>query len=217
MPRLPIFRLGRGQEKPVMPEMIAAVPQIPLEVIAVGVDTLRHDVSLSPRLVDAARAQIMRMIVRYGELKELLSPEAPHKAQQAPMWMRKAAAGPARNPKGKSDWKQLLAELHLGALNRAKKEEKISLDLLARLAVTKFLRTEMQLQFAQVLERCRVLLKSYEGMRQGQGVEYRERVAAFQVRKKIILRKTGHNFFETLPPITKKTLPPTPPPSFDQP
>jgi len=85
----------------------------------------------------------------------------------------------------------LLAELHLAALNRAKKEEKLSLDLLARLAVTKFLRTEMSQQFPQVLERCRVLLKSYEGIRQGKAVEYRERVAAFQVRKKIILRKTG--------------------------
>src|SRR5713101_10135211 len=206
MPRLPIFRLGRGPEKPVMPEMIAAVPSILLEGLAVGVDNLRHDVSLSPRFVEAARAQIMRLIVRHGELKELLSAEAPHKTQQAPMWMRKAAAGPARNPKGKSDWKPLLAELHLGALNRAKKEEKISLDLLARLAVTKFLRTEMQLQFAQVLERCRVLLKSYEGMRQGQGVEYRERVAAFQVRKKIILRKTGQDLFETLREIEKETL-----------
>jgi len=49
--------------------------------------------------------------------------------------MRSAAAGPAaRNPAEKSDWKPLLAELHLAALNRAKKEEKISVDLLARLA-----------------------------------------------------------------------------------
>jgi class 3 adenylate cyclase len=94
----------------------------------------------------------------------------------------------------------------LAALNRAKKEEKISVDLLARLAVTKFLRTEMNQQFAQVLERCRVLLKSYEGIRQGKGVEYRERVAAFQVHKKIILRKTGQDLFETLREIEKETL-----------
>ena len=106
----------------------------------------------------------------------------------------------------KSDWKPLLADLHLAALNRAKKEENISVDLLARLAVTKFLRTEMNQQFAQVLERCRVLLKSYEGIRQGKAVEYRERVAAFQVRKKIILRKTGQDLFETLREIEKETL-----------
>src|SRR6202041_3115744 len=106
----------------------------------------------------------------------------------------------------KSDFKTLLAELHLSALNRAKKDEKISIDLLARLAVTKFLRTEMAQQFAQLLERCRVLLKSYDGIRQGKAVEYRERVGAFHVRKKIILRKTGQEMFETLRAIEKETL-----------
>jgi class 3 adenylate cyclase len=205
MPRLPIFRLGKEPDKLALPEMIAAAPSIALEGLAVGVDNLRHDVALSPRFVEAARAQVMRLIVRHGELEGLLAAEASQKTQ-GPSWMRNAAAGSARNPAEKSDWKPLLAELHLAALNRAKKEENISVDLLARLAVTKFLRTEMHQQFAQVLERCRVLLKSYEGMRQGKAEEYRERVAAFQVRKKIILRKTGQDLFETLREIEKETL-----------
>ncbi len=205
MPRLPIFRLGKEPEKSVPPEMIAAAPAIALEGLAVGVDNLRHDVALSARFVEAARAQIQRLIVRHGELEGLLAAEMTPRTQ-GPSWMRTAAAGPARTPTEKSDWKPLLAELHLAALNRAKKEEKISVDLLARLAVTKFLRTEMNQQFAQVLERCRVLLKNYEGMRQGKGVEYRERVAAFQIRKKIILRKTGQDLFETLREIEKETL-----------
>jgi class 3 adenylate cyclase len=209
MPRFPIFRLGKEPEKMAPPAMVVATPSIALEGLAVGVDNLRHDVALSPRFVDAARAQIMRLIVRHGELEGLLAAEAPQKSQ-APSWMRDAAAGSnreaVRGPADPSDWKPLLAELHLAALNRAKKEEKLSLDLLARLAVTKFLRTEMSQQFPQVLERCRVLLKSYEGIRQGKAVEYRERVAAFQVRKKIILRKTGQDLFETLRAIEKETL-----------
>jgi len=205
MPRLPIFRLGKEPEKLELPEMIAAAPAIVLEGLAVGVDNLRHDVALSARFVEAARAQIMRLIVRHGELEGLLAAEMTQRTQ-GPSWMRSAAGSPARTPGEKSDWKPLLAELHLAALNRAKREEKISVDLLARLAITKFLRTEMNLQFAQVLERCRVLLKNYEGMRQGKGVEYRERVAAFQVRKKIILRKAGQDLFETLREIEKETL-----------
>src|SRR5580658_1837899 len=205
MPRLPIFRLGGAPDKPALPEMIAAVPSIGLEGLAVGVDNLRHDVALSPRFIEAARAQIMRLIVRHGELEGLLAAETTQRTQ-GPSWMRRAAAGPTPNAAEKSDWKPLLTELHLAVLNRAKKEEKISVDLLARLAVTKFLRTEMNQQFAQVLERCRVLLKSYEGVRQGKGVEYRERVAGLQVRKKIILRKTGQDLFETLREIEKETL-----------
>jgi hypothetical protein len=205
MPRLPIFRLGKEPEKLPPPEMIAAAPSIALEGLAVGVDNLRHDVALSPRFVEATRAQVMRLIVRHGELEGLMAAEAPQH-NQGPSWMRNAVTGPSRNKAEKSDWKPLLTELHLAALNRAKKEEKLSIDLLARLAVTKFLRAEMNLQFAQVLERCRVLLKAYEGVRQGKGVEYRERVAAFQVRKKIILRKAGQDLFETLREIEKETL-----------
>ena len=205
MPRLPIFRLGKEPEKPTPPEMIAAAPSLALEGLAVGVDNLRHDVVLSPRFVDAARAQITRLIVRHGELEGLLAAETTHR-DQGPSWMRSAATSQSRTPAEKADWKPVLAELHLAALNRAKREEKISVDLLARLAVTKFLRMEMNLQFAQVLERCRVLLKTYDGIRQGKGVEYRERVAGFQVRKKIILRKTGQDLFETLREIEKETL-----------
>lgn len=207
MPRFPIFRLGKEPQPLAPPELVAATPAIALEGLAVGVDNLRHDVALSPRFVDAARAQIMRLIIRHGGLEGLLAAEAPAE-KQAPSWIKAAAGnrGTPSDPVDSSDWKTLLAELHLAALNRAKKEENTSVDLLARLAVTKFLRTEMSQQFAQVLERCRVLLKGYESMRQGKAVEYRERVAAFQVRKKIILRKTGQELFETLRVIEKETL-----------
>jgi len=208
MPRFPIFSLGKEPEKPALPNMVAATPAIALWGLAVGVDNLRHDVALSPGFVEAARAQIMRMITRHGELEGLLAAEAPQRTQ-APSWMRNAVRlnrGAVSTPVDSSDWKTLLTELHLGALNRAKKEEKISIDLLARLAVTKFLRNEISLQFGQALERCRVLLRNYEGVRQGKAVEYRERVAAFQVRKKIVLRKTGQELFETLRAIEKETL-----------
>ncbi|MGA2413798.1 MAG: hypothetical protein ABSF59_05080 [Candidatus Sulfotelmatobacter sp.] len=208
MPRFPIFRLGKEPEKLELPELAAAAPSLVLEGLAVGVDNLRHDVALSGKFLDAARAKIMRLIVRHGELEGLLAAEAP-RPNQAPSWMRDAAAGTrnaTRSAADPSDWKPALAELHLAALNRAKKEENISVDLLARLAITKFLRTEMNQQFAQVLERCRVLLKTYDGVRQGKGVEYRERVATFQVRKKIILRKTGQEIFQTLREIEKETL-----------
>jgi class 3 adenylate cyclase len=208
MPLLPIFRLGKEPEKLALPELIASAPSMALEGLVVGVDNLRHDVVLSPRLVEAARAHVKRLIVHHGEIEGLLAAEAPSQTQ-APSWLRNAASSSGRKearPAEPADWKLLLAELHVATLNRAKKEEKISIDLLARLAVTKFLRTEMHHQFAQVLERCRVLLKNYEGIRQGKGVEYRERVAAFQVRKKIILRKVGQDLFETIREIEKETL-----------
>jgi len=205
MPRIPIFRLGGAPEKPAPPKLAASTPFLSLEGLAVGVDNLRHDVLLSPRLADAARAHIARLIARHGELEGLLSAEAPQPSQ-GPSWLRNLASKAVKPRNDSSDWKSLLTELQVASLNRAKKDNKLSLDILARLAITKFLRTEMNLQFAQVLERCRLMLKNYDNVGQQRAHEYRERLAAFQVRKKIILRKAGLDIFETLREVEKSTL-----------
>jgi class 3 adenylate cyclase len=205
MPRIPIFRLGGAPDKPAPPNLAASTPFVSLEGISVGVDNLRHDVVLSTKFVELARAHVARLIARHGELEGLLSAES-SRPTQGPSWMTRQAgkpAGPKNDPGG---WKAALTELQVASLNRAKKEFKLSVDLLARLAVTKFLRAEMNLQFSQVLERCRVLIKSYDNMRQGKAHEYRERLATFQVRKRIILRKAGQEIFETLREVEKSTL-----------
>jgi hypothetical protein len=205
MPRIPIFRLGGAPEKPAPPNLAASTPFVSLEGLSVGVDNLRHDVVLSPKFVELGRAQIARLIARHGELEGLLSAEAPQ-STQGPSWMRNQAGRPARPKNDPGGWRAALTELQVGSLNRAKKEFKLSVDLLARLAVTKFVRAEMNQQFLQVLERCRVLLKTYDNMRQQKAHEYREKLAAFQVRKRIILRKTGQEIFETLREVEKSTL-----------
>jgi class 3 adenylate cyclase len=205
MPRIPIFRLGGAPEKPELPNLLASTPFVSLEGLTVGVDNLRHDVVLSPKFAELARAQIARLIARHGELEGLLGAEAPQTAQ-GPSWLRNQLGKSTRSKNDPAEWKSAMAELQVASLNRAKKEFKLSVDLLARLAVTKFLRAEMNQQFAQVLERCRVLLKSYDNNRQQRAHEYREKVASFQVRKKIILRRTGQEIFETLREVEKSTL-----------
>ena len=205
MPRIPIFRLGGAPEKPALPDLSSSTPYVSLEGLSLGVDNLRHDVILSTRVVEAVRAQVARLIARHGELDGLLSAEAPV-STQGPSWMRTQAGKATKAKNDPAEWKALLTELLVASLNRAKKDYKLGVDVLARLAVTKFLRTEMNLQFAQVLERCRVAMKSYDNTRHQRAHEYQERVAGFQVRKKIILRKTGQEIFETLREIEKSTL-----------
>jgi len=184
---------------------MVSTPFVSLEGLSLGVDNLRHDVVLSPRVVEAARAQLARLVIRHGELEGLLASESTQ-ASQGPSWMRNQATKTAKPKHDPGDWKSLLTELQVASLNRAKKEYKLAVDVLARLAVTKFLRSEMNAQFALVVERCRVLIKSYDNMRHGKAHEYRERVASFQVRKKIILRKVGQELFESLREIEKSTL-----------
>ena len=203
MPKIPIFRLGGRPDKPALPNLAASTPAVALEGISVGVDNLRHDVVLSPKFAELARAQITRQLTRHGELDGVLKSDS--QSTQGPSWMRTQAQA-ARPKQDRGEWKAALSELLLASLNRAKKESNLSIDLLARLAVTKFLRAEMNLQFAQVVERCRVQLKGYDNARQQSAVEYRERIAGFQVRKRIILRKTGQEIFETLREVEKSTL-----------
>ena len=204
MPRIPIFRLGGTPEKPELPNLLASTPSVSLEGLTVGVDNLRYDVVLSPKFVELARAHIGRLIARHGELEGLLGAEAAQSS--TPSWLRNQLGKPVRPKNDPGEWKSALTEIQVGSLNRAKKDFKLSVDLLCRLAVSKFLRAEMNQQFAQVVERCRVLLKSYDNTRQLRAHEYREKLASFQVRKKIILRKAGQEIFETLREVEKSTL-----------
>ncbi len=204
MPRIPIFSFGHAQQEAALPRLSGYTPSVSLEGLQLGVDNVRHDVHLSPKFVAQTRSQISRLVVRHGSVEGLLAAEAPQPRQGG--HFIGSSAGPKSAKSGTSELKPLLAEVHSAALNRAKAEGNPSLDILARVAIIKFLRIELGSQFAQILERCRMTLKSYEGVRQQKALEYRERVAAFQVAKKVILRKTGQELFRTLREIEKETL-----------
>jgi hypothetical protein len=209
MPRIPIFSFGHAEQEAALPRLTGYTSSLSLEGLQLGIDNLRHDVHLSPKFVAQTRSQISRLIVRHGDVEGLLAAEAPQPRQGG--HFIGSNAGPKSNASSgarsnASDLKSLLAEVHSAALNRAKAEGSPSLDVLARVAIVKFLRIELGLQFAQILERCRMTLKSYEGIRAQKALEYRERVAAFQVAKKVILRKTGQELFRTLREIEKETL-----------
>src|ERR1700722_12578268 len=205
MPRIPIFSFGPAEDEAVPPRLRGFTPFLALEGLQLGVDNLRHDVYLSPKFVTQTRAQIARLIVRHGDVEGLLAAEAPQVRPGGQFIGSHSAPKASAKPIG-SELKPLLVEMHTAALNRAKAEGNPSLDVLARVAIIKFLRIELGLQFAQILERCRMTLKSYENMRVQKALEYRERVAAFQVAKKVILRKTGQELFRTLREIEKETL-----------
>jgi len=205
MPRIPIFRLGQAPAQPDPPRLASYKPSLSLEGLQVGVDNLRQDVYLSPRFVDTARSQIAHLIARHGEVEGLLAAEGAIIVPQQKRFASSPAAA-LRKPQELADLKPLLTELQLATLNRAKAQGNLAVDVLGRLALIKFLRLELSTQFAQVLERCRMMLRGFEGTRQQKALEYRERLAGFQVRKKIILRKTGQELFQKLREIEKETL-----------
>ena len=174
-------------------------PSLALENLQTGIDNVRNDVFLSERFAAVARAHIEKLIVRYGGVEGLVAEKVLTRVGVNPP--PKSAEGP--------DFKGVLRDLQLGALRRAKSESNVSIDLLCRLAVLKFLRSELVAQFSAVLEKCRAKLKRYEGPRQAEApstVELRERVAQFQLGKRSILRKAGEELLQTLYAVEKEHL-----------
>lgn len=207
MPRIPIFRLGGSAEVPLPPKLTVYTPYLILEGLQVGIDNLRHDVHLSPRFVEQMRLHIARLLILHGNVGGLLAAENPE-LSSGKQFAGGASVAPAKNrPKSEpSELKPLLSALHVAVLNRAKTSKNLTIDVLGRLAILKFLRLELNSQFAQILERCRMTLKNYEGVRQSKGHEYREAVATFQVAKRVILRKAGLELFHTLREVEKESL-----------
>jgi len=205
MPRIPLFGFGQNSEEVAPPTLASYAPSLSLKGLLLGVDNLRHDVHLSDKFSEQMRYQIAHLIARHGNVEALLAAEDT-KRTTGNQFIGNAAKAKAKGKVEVSELKPLLADIHLAALSRAKSDGNVTVDLLARVAITKFLRTELSAQFAYILERCRTLLNSYEGVRAQKALEYRERVSEFQVAKKTILRKTGQDIFRTLREIEKETL-----------
>ncbi len=197
-------------------------PEIQLEGLSTGVDNVRTDVYLSARFVESARHHISKLLAKYGSVEDLVAEDPFARAASAPSTVQPVAqtrsgafvggqksTGVVRPPEP-LDFKRALSDMHIVALNKAKADGNLSVDLLARLALLKFLRIELGLQFSQLTERCRARLKSYETSRSGtmgnKSHEMRERFAKFQVNKRTVLRKAGQDIFSTIREIEKETL-----------
>lgn len=199
MPRIPILKLGSGAIESQPPRLISYIPALSLDALQLGIDNVRHDVWLSPTFTKAAGAHIAKLIAKYGKIESVMAPES-----SAPrnMFSKFTSA----QTKKVAELKPLLVELQRSALNRAKAEGNLAIDLLARASVIKFFRSELSAQFAAALDRCRATLKGYDGVRQQKAFEYRETVARFQIAKKNILRQAGRELFQILREIERETL-----------
>jgi hypothetical protein len=186
-------------------ELSAYRPSLVLQELQPGIDNVRTDVYLSSRFCEVADSFIAKLLARFGDVEDLV-------AQPSAQRGRNGFTSPTEvKPKqgDGSDFKVVLCELLIAAVNRAKAESNASLDLLARLAILKFLRTQMALQFNEVLERCRVKLRAYDGPRQANAataIQLRERVARYQTSKKSLLRRVGEELFQTLREVEKESL-----------
>jgi len=206
----PFLNRGNLEEQVRQIALSSYVPVLTLEGLTAGVDNVRHDVYLSSKFCDQARVHISRLITKYGNVEDL--------AVETSNTLVPAFPPPSIAPVPKSqvvraaetgEFKRLLAEMQTASLQRAKSVGNISVDLIGRLAVIKYLRNELSSQFDHVLERCRARLKQYENPRHvnpGLGIALRDRFLNLQFRKKIILRLAGQDMFLTMRTVEKESL-----------
>ena len=210
MPRFPFFERVNVAEHVKQLALATYTPQIRLEGLVTGVDNVRHDVYLSPKFVEIARGYFVKLIARYGNVEDLIRTEPLSAGSQlgGNAWSRpKAEPGKPKAADTGAEFKRALADLQLASLQQAKAQGNVGTDVLCRLAVIKFLRQELSAQFVQVLERCRVRLRDFEGPRSNpKGLALRDRFLNLQVSKKIVLRKAGQELFATLREIEKESL-----------
>ncbi|MGH3430354.1 MAG: hypothetical protein ACRD3Q_06370, partial [Terriglobales bacterium] len=183
-------------------------PALELEGLLTGIDNLRHDVFLSPTFVEVARDHIRRLLARDGQVEDLIKAPTPL-AFDAPPQIFRPTPKEEEKPVETLDFKSALSLLLVDGVNRAKNENKPALDVLLRLAVTKFLRAELLAQFAAILAKLKARQAEHEGPREHlaqKAVQIRERLSGFQVSKRTLLRKCGQELFQTLRDVEKESL-----------
>jgi len=206
MPKLPIFRLRGSEPPPSLPDLRYYAPVLAFSDLQLGVDNLRYDVLLSPRFTGDLSYHLARYLCRFGEVESLLEMDVPSATQAKTNFVRAAEGAINLRKSEPADLRPLLVAIHQAILTRAKREGNPSIDVLGRLAVLKFIRTELHAQYSRILERCRMKSKALEGVRQTTMVQTQERVSSFQVRKKIIIRRAGQEVFYLLREIERETL-----------
>jgi len=205
MARIPLIRFGNVADAARELKLATYTPAITLDNLVRGIDNLRHDVYLSTRFCEVTRAHLCSRLSFHGGVSDLIAKQG---ITNPAHWMNQQGYRGNRPQvrQGPGDFKQVLTDLQVEALNQAKARNNISIDLLARLATIKFLRAELSLQFAVVLERCRTILKGLETHSPERAVFVREQVAAMHVGKKKVLRQTGQELFQLLHDVEKQKL-----------
>ncbi len=156
---------------------------IPMGSLAVGIDNIHHDVFLSPRFVQLARAYLLHLIRQSTNATLFAGMDfRPTKQQDA------------------SSFPKVLTELLQNSLTQGKFQKNIEVDLLCRISVIKFLTQEIAAQFANVI------LEGKEWIRQrGEHFERSEqahlmkaRLAEMQAARKSVIRVVGQQVYQLL-------------------
>ena len=159
-------------------------PVLQTDQLIPGIDNVRFDVVLSSKFMDRCRSLLFQLIVKHSDVSELLQkPPAPPK------------------PADKREFKDQLQDLLVNVLNRANAEKNPQLELLAHVAVFKYLAGEFQAQYARIVVEAREKLKLLDRpghASQARSYRLKELLSNFQKNKKLILLRGSRELLDLI-------------------
>ena len=190
-------------------ELAGYVPQLALQGLVAGVDNLRPDIFLSAKFTETARVHLAKLIEQHGDVEQLTRVPEPYPFGDSRYGRAhiKDDALPEPEVDYPAQFKYCMGELQVASLRRAREADDFQLDLACRVALVKFLRTELPLQFTHVLELCRENLKKRDERRlELQQMVLRDRFLRFQMNKRQVLRRVSQDVLTTLNEVERETV-----------
>jgi len=164
---------------------------LPMSSLTIGVDNIHHDVYLSPKFVQAARDYLFDLIRQNASTSYLSGIEFR-----------------SSKPVDSAAFRKLLTELLRSSLTTAKHQKNIEIDVLFRLAILKFLTSELQNQFANViLDGKEYIRKRGEYFERSQQAHvFKARLTEMQSARRDVLRLIGQLVAQILTDIEENVI-----------
>lgn len=173
----------------------AYAPTLDFARLVPGTDNIRYDVYLSPSWRELASQVLFEQILHHSQPQ--LRGVYPEDARSRITNFR--------------EFSHQLSKLLLEALTYAKEQKNIEIDLLARVALYKWMAGDMRQQFTYVAVACkeridqRATYPSHDSM---WAFSLRSRLAEFQAQRRHILRALGETLYDVFFELEEKTLRP---------
>jgi hypothetical protein len=164
---------------------------LPMSSLTIGVDNIHHDVYLSPKFVQAARDYLFDLI-----------------RQNASSTYLSGIEFRSSKPVDSTAFRKLLTELLQSSLTAAKHHKNLEIDILFRLAILKFLTSELQSQFANViLDGKEYIRKRGEYFERSQQAHvFKARLTEMQSARRDVLRLIGQQVAQILTDIEENVI-----------
>ena len=163
---------------------------LPLNRLKLGTDNIRYDVHLSQGFCTAANKIALRMVARHADAEAVL------RIGKTTNWIKE-----------RDEFKSLLGEIMIAAINKAKMEREIQIDYLAQVAIVKYLIKTLKDQFEEFISQFREIIRIQEISDRGyfnKSIRLKEKLNDILQKKIAIQYNAGKSLFEYFADVMRK-------------